>query len=152
MFMFLSIKKISYVLLFFLLSFQANAQDNFMSLKKNKVNVRYGPGFDYKIKYIYKKINLPVKIIDKKENFRKIIDLKKNNGWIHISQLKNSKSFITLENKILFKKPSLFSKPLARINKGRLLLVRKCKKEWCKIITDNYSGWIETNNVWGRVN
>jgi len=152
MFMFLSIKKISYVLLFFLLSFQVSAQDNFMSLKKNKVNVRYGPGFDYKIKYIYKKINLPVKIIDKKENFRKIIDLKKNNGWIHISQLKNSKSFITLENKILFKKPSLFSKPLARINKGRLLLVRKCKKEWCKIITDNYSGWIETNNVWGRVN
>ncbi len=152
MFMFLSIKKISYVLLFFLLSFQANAQDNFMSLKKNKVNVRYGPGFDYKIKYIYKKINLPVKIIDKKENFRKIIDLKKNNGWIHISQLKNSKSFITLENKILFKKPSLFSKPLARIKKGRLLLVKKCKKEWCKIITDNYSGWIETNNVWGRVN
>jgi SH3-like domain-containing protein len=150
--MFLSIKKISYVLLFFLLSFQVSAQDNFMSLKKNKVNVRYGPGFDYKIKYIYKKINLPVKIIDKKENFRKIIDLKKNNGWIHISQLKNSKSFITLENKILFKKPSLFSKPLARINKGRLLLVRKCKKEWCKIITDNYSGWIETNNVWGRVN
>tara|TARA_B100000795_G_C22574691_1_gene351434 strand:+ start:156 stop:608 length:453 start_codon:yes stop_codon:yes gene_type:complete len=150
--MFLSIKKISYVLLFFLLSFQANAQDNFMSLKKNKVNVRYGPGFDYKIKYIYKKINLPVKIIDKKENFRKIIDLKKNNGWIHISQLKNSKSFITLENKILFKKPSLFSKPLARIKKGRLLLVKKCKKEWCKIITDNYSGWIETNNVWGRVN
>ena len=152
MFMFLSIKKISYVLLFFLLSFQANAQDNFMYLKKNKVNVRYGPGFDYKIKYIYKKINLPVKIIDKKENFRKIIHLKKNNGWIHISQLKNSKSFITLENKILFKKPSLFSKPLARIKKGRLLLVKKCKKEWCKIITDNYSGWIETNNVWGRVN
>ena len=152
MFMFLSIKKISYVLLFFLLSFQVSAQDNFMSLKKNKVNVRYGPGFDYKIKYIYKKINLPVKIIDKKENFRKIIDLKKNNGWIHISQLKNSKSFITLENKILFKKPSLFSKPLARIKKGRLLLVKKCKKEWCKIITDNYSGWIETNNVWGRVN
>ena len=52
------------------------ANDTFLSLKKNKVNVRYGPGFEYPIKYIYKKINLPIKQIDKKENFRRIIDLK----------------------------------------------------------------------------
>ncbi len=51
-------------------------------LKNDKVNVRYGPSFDYPIKYIYKKINLPVKVIDKKENFRRIIDNKKNGGWI----------------------------------------------------------------------
>ena len=152
MFMFLIIKKLIYFFLLFLLFFQVNAQDSFMSLKKNKVNVRYGPGFDYNIKYIYKKINLPVKIIDKQENFRRIIDLKKNNGWIHISQLKSSRSFIVLEDKVLFKKASLFSEPIARIEKGRLLLVKKCKKEWCKIITDNYSGWIENDNVWGNVN
>ena len=150
--MFLIIRKTIYFFLLFSLFFQVNAQDNFMSLKKNKVNVRYGPGFDYNIKYIYKKINLPLKIIDKQENFRRIIDLKKNNGWIHISQLKNSRSFITLEEKVLFKKASLFSKPIARIEKGRLLLVKKCKKEWCKIITDNYSGWIKNDNVWGNVN
>ena len=38
----------------------------FLSLKNKKVNVRYGPGFDYPIKYIYKKKFLPVKVIDKK--------------------------------------------------------------------------------------
>ena len=62
----------------------------FLSLKNKKVNVRYGPGFDYPIKYIYKKKFLPVKVIDKKENFRRIIDHKKNSGWIHISQLKKA--------------------------------------------------------------
>ena len=76
--------------------------------------------------YIYRKINLPVKLIDKKENFRKIIDLKKNSGWIHWSQLKKSKSLITLNDKILFKKPSLFSKPILKLQKGRLLIVKKC--------------------------
>ena len=64
------------------------AEEAFVSLKKNKVNVRYGPSFDSDIKYVYKKINLPLKQIDKKENFRRIIDLKNNSGWIHISQLK----------------------------------------------------------------
>ena len=88
-------------------------EEKFLSLKKNKVNVRYGPGFDFPIKYIYKKINLPIKQIDKKENFRRIIDYKKNSGWIHISQLKKLNSVITEKDKILFKKPSIFSKPIA---------------------------------------
>ncbi len=130
----------------------ASEDVKFLSLKKSKVNVRYCPGFDYPIKYIYKKLNLPVKIIDKKENFRRIVDIKKNNGWIHISQLKKSKSLIITKDKILFKKPSLFSKPLIKIKKGRLLVVKKCKKKWCKIKTDKYSGWVKTNDIWGFIN
>ena len=128
----------------------AISDDTFLSLKKNKVNVRYGPGFNYEVKYIYRKKNLPVKIIDKKENFRKVIDIKKNSGWIHISQLKKSKSFIITKDKILFKRPSLFSKPIVKIEKGRLLIYKKCRELWCKVEIDNYTGWLETNNIWGK--
>ena len=124
----------------------------FLSLKKNKVNVRYGPSFDSPIKYIYKKINLPIKQIDKKENFRRIIDLKNNSGWIHVSQLKKINSLIPLEDKILFKKPSIFSKPLAKIKKGRVLVIIKCNKDWCKIKSNKTKGWIKTNNIWGSIN
>ena len=112
--------------------------------------MRYGPGFDYEVKYIYKKKNLPVKILDKKENWRKVIDIKKNGGWIHWSQLKKTNSFITTGEKILFLKPSLFSKPIAKIQKGRLLLVEKCIAKWCKIKTEGYSGWIDSANLWGE--
>ena len=128
-----------------------NAEEKFLSLKKNKVNVRYGPSFDSKIKYIYKKINLPVKQIDKKENFRRIVDLHNNSGWIHISQLKSSNSIITLENRILFKKPSNLSRPVVRLEKGRLLIIKKCVNNWCKITSDNYSGWLKAENIWGSV-
>jgi len=126
-----------------------NAEEKFLSLKKNKVNVRYGPSFDSKIKYIYKKINLPVKQIDQKENFRRIIDLKNNSGWVHISQLKKSNSVIILDDKILFKTSSNFSKPLVKLEKGRLLVIKKCENQWCKIITGDYMGWIKTENLWG---
>ena len=129
----------------------ASAEEKFLSLKKNKVNVRYGPSFDSEIKFIYKKKNLPVKQIDKKENFRRIVDLKNNSGWIHVSQLKKSTSIITLTEKILFKKPSNFSRPVARLEKGRLLVVKKCQKNWCNIITGDYTGWIKNNNVWGSI-
>ena len=128
------------------------AEETFVSLKKNKVNVRYGPSFDSDIKYVYKKINLPLKQIDKKENFRRIIDLENNSGWIHISQLKKNNSVIATENKILFKKPSSFAKPIAQIEMGRLLIVDKCQEKWCKIKSDDYQGWIKTNDIWGLIN
>ena len=128
------------------------AEETFVSLKKNKVNVRYGPSFDSDIKYVYKKINLPLKQIDQKENFRRIIDLKNNSGWIHISQLKKNNSVITIQNKVLFKKPSYFAKPMVLIEKGRLLIIDKCQKKWCKVKSDDYVGWIKTNDIWGLIN
>ena len=145
------IKKVAFLFLFVSILFTqlSSADEKFLSLKKNKVNVRYGRSFDSKIKYIYKKINLPVKQIDKKENFRRIVDLKNNSGWIHVSQLKKSNSIIILIDKILFKKPSKLSKPIAKLEKGRLLIIKKCESNWCNIITDNFSGWIKTNNIWG---
>jgi SH3-like domain-containing protein len=128
------------------------AEEKFLSLKKNKVNVRYGPSFNSKIKYIYKKINLPIKQIDKKENFRRVVDLKNNSGWIHTSQLREkSNSIIILEDKILFKKPSNLSKPIARIEKGRLLVIKKCENMWCSVFTEDYSGWVKAENIWGSI-
>ena len=126
-----------------------NAEELFVSLKKNEVNVRYGPSFESDIKYVYKKINLPLKQIDEKENFRRILDLKNNSGWIHISQLKKANSVITTKDKILYKKPTSFAKPIAQIKKGRLLILEKCKKKWCKISSKEFKGWIKTDNIWG---
>ena len=145
----LIIKKI--YILFFLLFFShiSFANEIFVSLKKNKVNVRYGPSFESDIKYVYKKINLPLKQIDKKENFRRIIDLKNNSGWIHISQLKKSNSVIATKDKVLFKKPTSFAKPIAQIKEGRLLIVEKCEQNWCKITSEKFEGWIKTDNIWG---
>ncbi len=129
----------------------ASAENIFLSLKKNKVNVRYGPSFDFPIKYIYKKKNLPIKQIDKKENFRRIIDHKKNSGWIHVSQLKKVNSVISTRDKIMFKNSTIFSKPLAKIKKGRLLKVQRCEQDWCRIETEKFKGWINKKNLWGGI-
>ena len=143
-------KKKIYTLFFliFFISYNASAE-TFLSLKKNKVNVRYGPSFDSDVKYVYKKINLPLKQIDKKENFRRIIDMKNNSGWIHVSQLKNNNSVISTDLKILFKKPSSFAKPIAQLKKGRLLIIKECKKKWCNVKTGKFTGWVDKENLWG---
>ena len=147
------IKKITicFLCLFILFPQFSTSEEEFLSLKKNKVNVRYGPSLESKIKYIYKKINLPIKQIDEKENFRRIVDLENNSGWIHTSQLKKSNSIIILEDKVLFKKPSNLSKPVAKLEKGRLLLIKKCEGIWCSVNTEDYFGWIKAENIWGSI-
>ena len=137
------------ILAWTLFPFNVISEETFLSLKKNAVNVRYGPGFDYPIKYIYKKIDLPIKQIDKKENFRRIIDLKNNSGWIHVSQLKKVSSIIPEKDIILFSKSTNFSKPLAKIKRGRMLTLKKCEEKWCKVLTDEYVGWVKKEYVWG---
>ena len=145
-------KKIIYLFIFILFFKTAHSSSSYyLMLKNSEVNVRYGPGFSYPIKFKYKKRFFPLKIIDKKENFKKVIDFKKNSGWIHSSQLKKNKSFIILESQILFSKPTKYSKPIAKVFSGRLLLVKKCKLKWCKVKTEKYEGWITNNNLWGSI-
>ena len=147
-----NLKKILFSFFIIFFSSFSYADEIFLSLKKDKVNVRYGPSFKSPIKYVYKKLNLPIKQIDTKENFRRIIDFKNNSGWIHVSQLKRVNSLIPLKDKILFKKPSNFSSPIAKIKKGRVLVILKCEDNWCKITTQEFKGWITNNDVWGKNN
>ena len=149
------LKKI--ILFFFIIVFistniLASEKNNFLSLKNEKVNVRHGPDFKYPVKFFYKKKFYPVKIIDNFGNFKKIIDINNNVGWIHNSQLSKKKTAININNEsYLFEKPKVFSKPLAKLEKGKLVIVKRCKNNWCKILANNFSGWIRKDNLWGRL-
>ena len=143
---------IFFLILFFIQKSFANENTNFLSLKNNEVNVRVGPSKKYPIKFTYKKKYLPVEILDKFENWKKIKDLENNSGWIHTSLLSKKKSAINIKNNsILYKKPTIFSKPIAKLETGRLMLIKKCKVKWCKIDSGGYEGWILKSSLWGKI-
>ena len=150
------IKKFNFILLITLIlssKLLANENKHFLTLRSDKVNVRLGPAFEYPVKFVYKKKYFPLLIVEKSDVWRKVSDLNYNTGWIHISKLSKKKSAIVINDKtVLFKKPTKYSKPLAKIEKGRLLIVKKCEKNWCNIETEKFSGWIEKNNIWGEIN
>ena len=139
--------------LFFIQKSFANESANFLTLKKNEVNLRQGPSFEYPIKLIYKKKYLPVIILDKSGPWRKIKDFENNTGWIHVVLLSKKKTAINVKNNsVLYKKPTIFSKPIAKLETGRLMLIKKCKVKWCKITSGDYGGWILKNTLWGKIN
>ena len=142
---------IFFLIIFFIQKSLASESINFLSLKNNEVNVRVGPSKEYPIKFIYKKKYLPLEVLDKSETWRKIKDFENNSGWIHISQLSKKKSAININNNsLLYKKPTIFSKPIAKLEIGRLVLIKKCKEEWCKISSGGFSGWIFKGSLWGK--
>ena len=141
-----------FTILFIISRSFANENVNFLTLKNDEVNLRQGPSFEYPIKLIYKKKYLPVIILDKSETWRKISDFENNSGWIHISQLSKKKSAINIKNNsVLYKKPTIYSKPIAKLETGRLMLVKKCKVKWCKITSGEYGGWIFKSSLWGKI-
>ena len=116
-----------------------SAEEYFSTLRYNTVNLRQGPSKDYPVKIFYKKKYLPVLVLDVSDNFRKIKDHENNTGWIHISQLSKKKAALIYEDQVtMFKNSTIFSTPLAVLEKGRLCLISRCSGEWCKIKTDKY--------------
>jgi SH3-like domain-containing protein len=143
---------IIFIFYLLLLSFQNvySSTEDFRTLRNEKVNLRQGPSFDYPIKIFYKKKFLPVLILDRSDNFRKIRDHENNTGWIHISQLSKKKAAIVIdESLILFSASTLYSNPIAILKKGRLVKISKCRNDWCKIKTDNFKGWVKKESLWG---
>jgi len=141
-----------FLILFFFPKSFANENVNFLSLKNNKVNLRQGPSFEYPIKLTYKKKYLPILILDKSETWRKIKDFESNSGWIHVSQLSKKKSAINKKNNsVLYKKPTIYSKPIAKLEIGRLVLIKKCKAKWCKITSGGFKGWVFKSSLWGKL-
>ena len=125
-------------------------EEYFLTLRNEEVNLRQGPSFDYPVKILYKKKYLPVLVQDKSDNFRKIRDHENNSGWIHISQLSKKKAAIVIDDDlILFSNSTIYSNPIAILKKGRLVKIKKCKKNWCKIVTSEFKGWIKKESLWG---
>ena len=139
--------------LLFFSNIYANEKKEFLTLKKNEVNLRQGPSFEYPIKLIYKKKYLPVIILDESGPWRNIKDFENNTGWIHVALLSKKKSALNIKNNsIIYKKPTMYSKPIVKLEVGRLVLIKKCKIKWCKITSGGYSGWIFKDSLWGKIN
>jgi SH3-like domain-containing protein len=122
----------------------------FASLQANEVNMRQGPGKEYKILWKYKRKYLPVEIDAEFGPWRRVQDFENINGWIHKVLLSSKKTVIVIsESATIYSHPSTSSNLIAEAEKGVVAIVLRCKKSWCRIKNGATSGWIDINTLWG---
>lgn len=125
----------------------------FAALKTNDVNVRVGPGENFPIKFSFHRQFWPVKITREFDDWRKIMDKHRNEGWVHRRTLCGKTYVLVLKKSILLKSDDLSSPPIARIDKDVHVLLKKCDPIQCKIEVAYQGkvmkGWVEKKNLWG---
>ena len=139
-----------------LISTYSYAKDNlplprFVSIKSGEVNVRTGPSVRYPIKWVFHAKNEPIEVVAEFEQWRKIKDFTKDEGWVHESMLSGKRYAIiaTKEKQIIYKNLEDNKHPVVIIEPGVRARVQECQLEHCRIIVEDHKGWIRKDKLYG---
>lgn len=122
----------------------------FVSLRSDEVNLRTGPGTRYPIKWVYRKENLPVEVVEEFEHWRKIKLPDGEDGWIFKGMLSGKRTVLIKSNvETIYQRPELNSPKLLRLEKGVVAELKLCSDDWCQISIAGTDGWLKKSGIFG---
>ncbi|HEX7858393.1 MAG TPA: SH3 domain-containing protein [Sphingobium sp.] len=120
------------------------------SIAKDEARMRVGPSMDYPANWIYRRRNLPVKVIEVYPNWRKIEDPGGAQGWMHVRLLKDDKTAVIVgDTTPLRADPSDSASALYRAEPGVVGRTSNCDGHWCKFDVNGQRGYVEKSHLWG---
>ena len=123
----------------------------FVSIDKKKAYLREGPAFRHPIRLVYIRKGVPLKVDAKYDHWRRVEDVSGNKGWMHKRVLTSqTKTFVTIREGKIYEKPILNSILIAQIDSDVYGTIEKCKRFWCKVETEGFSGWMMKEYFWGN--
>lgn len=124
----------------------------FVSLASDRVNVRFGPGQQYPINWVYGRKDLPVTIIEEFDTWRKIRDHEGDEGWVHSSLLSSRRTImVDQEMRDLKRTPDANSRVVLRAEPGVIGQLFDCEENWCRVEIAGQRGWLQRSEFWGTL-
>jgi SH3-like domain-containing protein len=123
----------------------------FVSLHSDKVNLRTGPGRQYPIEWVLTRKDMPVEVIAQFEHWRRIRDWEGTVGWVQEHMIAGRRTVIVGKGaeRPLRQQPDPASAVVARATPGVVARLLECRGPWCRVETDNASGWMRRSDLWG---
>lgn len=122
----------------------------FVTLKSDYVNARVGPGKRYPIRWVFRRKELPVSIVEEFANWRKIEDKDGDGGWVHKSLLSGNRSAIVKDGtRYLYSRPDATSRPVVKLSENVIVRVTSCAPDWCELAVAAHKGWLRKTDMWG---
>lgn len=123
------------------------------SLSKGDARMRVGPSLDYPASWVYKRRDLPVKVVEVYANWRKIEDPDGTRGWMHVRLLKAEPTAIVKGGIAEMRdRPSEDGRLLFRLEPGVVGRVSgDCGNGWCSLDVDGQRGYVPAKSLWGAL-
>lgn len=126
----------------------------YMSLRSNKINMRVGPGKMYPILWTYTMRGLPVRIIDRHNDWVQIQDEASETGWVYDRLLSTTRTAMTATDDVFLRRhPDNNAGIIARLMKYVVVIPRTCRTTWCNVTLshkgDVLKGWMRKSVLWG---
>lgn len=133
----------------------ADAQDRkppyWASIASGEAMMRTGPGRNYPGIWLYKRRDLPIRVIQVYPNWRKIEDPDGEQGWMLVTLLSDRRTGIVKpgQPRNIHAKADPNSPVRYRAEHGVVGRLEKCDGSWCRIQIGKREGWIAQSDIWG---
>ena len=121
------------------------------SIRSDEVNMRVGPGEDYRIAWVYYRQHLPLKVLRLKEGWRLVQDPEGAQGWVLARLLTRERSgFVSGQQPAeMHEQANGNSRLLWRLAPGVVGKLGDCGSGWCWFSVGPRLGYVEQTRVWG---
>lgn len=128
------------------------SDNQYVSLKANKGNVRQGPGQKYKIKWVLQHKGIPLRVIrtNRTGDWLQVADPEEFSGWMNKLVLSSKRRiFIQNAHTPLHRKPNNNALIVAYAEKGVIADLKECHQKWCSIELEQNTFWVIKTHIWG---
>lgn len=122
------------------------------AVRSREVNMRVGPGEDYRISWVYHRPLLPVKVLRTMENWWLVQDPDGARGWVLSSLMTKKRGAMVIGGDLaeMREEADASSKLMWRLAPGVTGRLGECQSGWCNVeLMDKRSGWVRAERLWG---
>ncbi len=121
------------------------------SIRAEEVNLRVGPGEDYRIAWVYHRHHLPLKVLRLKEGWRLVQDPDGARGWMMARFLSRDRGAIVTgkEPADMREKADAGSNLRWQLQPGVTGKLGDCANGWCQFDVNGRSGFVAQDRLWG---
>jgi SH3-like domain-containing protein len=120
------------------------------SVAASEAKMRTGPGRQFPANWLYKRSNLPVRVLETYPNWRKVQDPDGVTGWMQANLLSDDRTgIIRGEIHPLRESPQGSAKVIWRAEPGVVGKLSECSGGWCKLDVNGRMGYVESAHIWG---
>ncbi|WNO52936.1 SH3 domain-containing protein [Stakelama saccharophila] len=129
---------------------QKRATPYYASIAAGKAHLRTGPGRNYPINWLYRRADLPIKVIDIYGDWRKIEDPDGTQGWMHVGLLASRRTAIITDGIAALRDAADAAAPINwRAEPGVVGRLSDCEGGWCYFDVKGRGGYVEQTHLWG---